>query len=49
MKITYEFDTNSEDYKDDCYIQAIFSKFFEIALDLTKLADVIHSCYKIDE
>ena len=49
MKITYEFDTNSEDYKDDCYTQERFSKSFEMALALTKLDDVIHSCYNHDE
>ena len=49
MKITYEFDTNSEDYKDDCYIQERFSKSFEMALALTKLDDIIHSWYKNDE
>ena len=49
MKITYEFDTNSEDYKDDSYTQERFSKSFEMALALTKLDDVIHSWYNRDE
>lgn len=49
MKITYEFDTDSDAWLDDVYTQKRFMKSLDMALCLAKIENKLRSLRKYDD
>lgn len=49
MKITYEFDTDSDSWKDDSYMQQRFEASFDMLMALSDIKDQIREWNKYDQ
>ena len=48
MKITYEFDTNSENWQDDNYTRERYEASFDMLMALSDIKDQLREWYKYD-
>ena len=48
MKITYEFDTDSENWQDDHYVRDRFEAAFDMLMALSDIKDKLREWYKYD-
>lgn len=48
MKITYEFDTSSEDWQDDKYIRERYEASFDMLMALSDIKDQVREWNKYD-